>query len=268
MNQTSVLTCTRIRVRAVPGRTDGLISGLQAFVNALFDRPDAFDYAELHLLTDGDARDLYWMGDEQPAFDPSLTAAISAAAEVDLLLNLSGETDCMADAHAALSSLLADGSLSDCARMICLRTGDDFAALTLSGIHGGAFLHGEVPFADGCEGVPADMCWNSCTHRARFHFPEEALDDAWDLSELLPERIDEIDFEFSFDRAELVIHSVQLTDLNGVEVYREVLQHLADLSDGMEIAGALTPESDSAFALMRFAPDGSRVSVQTAVAEF
>lgn len=267
MNQTSILTCTHIHVRTAAGRTDAFVAMLHGFVRKLFDSANAFDYAELRLFADGDSREFFWMGDEQPVFDDSVSALFSAA-EMDIHLNLSSETDCMAASLTALTDHLKTGDLSDCARMSVLKTGDDFTHLTIAGMHGGAYLCGEVPFADGCEGVPSDMCWNSSTHRAVFHFPDETIDDAWDLSEMLPERIDEIDFEFSFDSGELRIHSVQLPDMTCAETYRAALEQFAAMADELHIDGVLTPESDSAFALMRFAADGRTIAIRTAVAEF
>lgn len=267
MNQTSILTCAHIRVRASSGRTDAFLAQLQAFVCRLFDSAGSFDYAELRLCAGNDSREFFWMGEEAPVSDDSLPQFFSAA-EIDVHLNLSGETDFLAAGLSCLTDCLKDGELRDCAHMSVLKTGDDFACLTIAGMHDGSYLCAEVPFADGCKGVPADMCWNSCTHRAVFHFPEENIDDAWDLSEMLPERIDEIDFEFSFDSGELRIHSVQLPDMSCAETYRAALEQFAGMADEFRIDGVLTPESDSAFALMRFAADGGRIAIQTAAAEF
>lgn len=263
MPNSSILSCIRIRAHAVPGRTDGFIAALQEFAQLLPKHPESFSYAELHLAADSREHDCFWMEGDCPDFDSGL---IASAKEIDLRLNMCCEDALLLNAQTQLFDLLADGAHADCVRFCALVTDEEHAALTLSGMHGGAFHHGEVSFIDGCGGIPEDMCWNSSTHRAQFTFPEEALDDAWDLSEIIPEHIDEIDLEFSFDRGEMAIHSVQLPDMDAVETYRSILQKLCEMANSFSISGALTPESDSAFALLRFACNGG-VTVQTAVAE-
>lgn len=263
MNQTSYLLCSHIHVRAVAGRTDGFIFQLQNFLKSPFDAADQFEYAELH-LTAGEADfNCYWMGEDRPDFDSALTDAMASAAEIDLRLNISSETDCMSAPHDALLALLADGSLSDCVQISLLKND----VLTFSGMHRGTFLHGVVPYSDANGALPETTCWNSSNHRARFHFSEDNVYDACCIADLLPERIDMIDLEFFYDDGEMFIHSVQLTDRACAEVYREALEQLSALADSVEISGVLTPESETAFALMRFVPDGGRVTTQTAIAE-
>lgn len=261
MNNSPVLVCSRIRVHAVPGRTDGFVAGMQALLKTLSAQSDAFSYAEIHLTADESVRDYFIMDGEHPQIDAE---ALAAAKEIDLQMNLSCEDNRIADALSAVLSLLSDGSLADCARFCMLATGGNSAALTLSGMRNGFFHHGEVPFTDE---LPADLCWNSSDHRASFTFPEEALDEVWELSEILQERIDEIDLEFSFDGGELQIHSVQLPDREAIEAYRAALAQMASLADSVCISGALTPESDEAFALLRFVHEVGCVKVQTAIAD-
>lgn len=268
MIQTAVLTCTHIHVHTAPGRTDGFISNLQSFIETLFGCSEDFDYAELHLSAGEAQFNCYWMGSDRPEFDSALTSALENADEIDLHLNLCSEADSMDKAHEALYIALSDGSLSDCVRMASLKKDDCASTLTFSGMHRGAFCHGEVPFCDDLDQIPEALSWNSSTHRAHFHFPEENVYDACCIADLLPERIDMIDFEFFYDDAELFIHSLQLSDRSSIEVYRDSLEQLAALSDSMQIDGVLTPESDSAFALMRFVPEGGQIAVQIAAAEF
>ena len=262
MIPTSYLTCSHIRVRTAPGRTDGFIARMQDFIHTLFDSASAFEYAELHLTAGGSDFNCYWMGEDHPDFDPALTDAVASAAEINLRLNISSETDCMSAPHDALLALLADGALSGSVQISLLKND----VLFFSGMHRGAFLHGVVPYAD-ADSLPETLCWNSSNHRAHFHFPEENVYDACCVADLLPERIDMIDLEFFYDDGELFIHSVQLTDAACAEVYRESLEQLTVLADHAEISGVLTPESDAAFALMRFIPVGNRVTLQTAIAE-
>jgi len=266
MPESSFLSCSRTRVRAVPGRTDGFAAALQRFLETIAGRAGSFSYAELLLIADGDEHSFFWLGDECPDLGGNL-ACLAASAELDVQLNLCSDEDCASDALAALIAPLADGALSDCVRFSSLtRSGDD-ASVFLLGSSDGAFHHGEIPFRDGLQGVPEDMCWNSCTHAARFTFPEAARDDAWDLSDLLEERIDEIDLDFSRDEGTLAIHSVQLPDAEAVETYRAFLEQLASIAGSASILGALTPEAENAFALLRFVLEDGRVRMQTAIAE-
>ena len=263
MSNSSILSCFRIRAHAVPGRTDDFIDALQGFVQLLPQLPEIYSYAELHVSIDAGEFDFFFSDVESPAID---TGLIASAKEIELSMNLCCEGSTLPDAQARLFSLLSDGALADCVRFCALVSDDAHAELTLSGKLGETFHHGPVPFADGCGDIPSELCWNSCTHSARFTFPEVALDDAWDLSELIPEQIDEIDLEFSFDRSEMLIHSVQLPDMAAVENYRGILQKLTEMANSASIEGVLTPESDSAFALLRFVCNDG-VQIQTAVAE-
>ena len=263
MNQTSCLICSHIRVHAAAGRTDSFVTRLQSFIKSHFDAAADFEYAELHLTAGSADFNCYWMGEDQPEFDPALTDAVASAAEIDLRLNISSETDCMSAPHDELFSLLSDGALSDCVQISLMKND----SLIFSGMHRGAFLHGAVPYTDAGDDLPETICWNSSNHRAHFHFSEENVYDACCIADLLPERIDMIDQEFFYDDGEMFIHSVQLTDRACAEVYRDSLEQLARLADSVEISGVLTPESETAFALMRIVPDGSRVTVQTAIAE-
>lgn len=267
MSNSSALCCSRTRVHAVPGRTEGFIAGLQIFLKALSDRSETLDYAELHITIDGDGQDYYWMGDDRPTLGEPLLASLAAAGEVDLLLNMSSETDCLSGELGAMLSLLADDSLADCVRFGALINDGETISAFLSGMRGGAFHHGTVAFSNGCDGVPADLCWNSSDHRASFTFPGEALDEVWEIADELQARIGMVDLEFSYEDGELHIYSVQLPDLESVEFYRAALERLARLADSAHIGGMLNPESEAAFALLRFALEDGCVKVQTAIAE-
>lgn len=266
MTNASTLACIRIRVNSLSGRTDGFVAGLQSFLKTLCARAKAFEFAELSLMADGAGPVLLWMGDDRPGFESAELSALESAKEIDIRLNLCSETDSCADDRAALFSLLSDGALADRVQFCALITGGS-ASLMLSGLRGGRFCHGEVPFTDGCEGIPEDLRWNSASHRVLLRFADSAVDDAWDLSDLMQERIDEIDLEFLPDSGELRIHSVQLPDMNSVEAYRAFLERLSLLAESVSIEGALTPEAEDAFALLRFVRAGNAVTVQTAVAE-
>ena len=260
---TDFLSC--IRIRAASGRPDGFISSLQCFLETISARAEKFSYAEILLRADGGERSIYWMEGEQP--EPIDCAFIASAAEVDAVLNLCSDEDCASDAQSALLAPLADGSLAGCVRVCALTRDGENASVFLSGMREGKFFHSTIDFADGMEAIPADLCWNSLTHEAHFTFPESALDDAWDLSDLLQERIDEIDLEFSYDDGALDIRSVQLPDAGSVEAYRAALEGFLKISGSARISGALSPEAENAFALLRFAASDGRVAVQTAAAE-
>lgn len=264
MSDTTFLCCSRIRLSAVPGRTENFAAALCSFLETIAGRAEAFSYAELQLTADENESVFYWMGDEQPDLGDCLSA-VSSAAELDISLNLCSEEDCASDALNALTGLLSDGSYADCARVCTLTRDGDDTRVFLSGMREGAFHHGEIPF--GNDAAPDGMCWNSCTHSAHFTFSGDACNDAWDLSDLLAERIDEIDLEFSYDDGTLAIHSVQLPDAENTEVYRAALEQFCAIADSASIDGVLTPEAENAFALMRLVLSDGHVSIRTAIAE-
>jgi len=266
MTESSYLACISIQLTSAAGRTDNFTAELQAFLKNFVGRADSFSYAELQIFADGDWRSFYWVGDNRP--DPDyVLSSFPATAQMHMQLNLFSDADCVSDILHPLTTRLSDGSLANHVRLCALTRDGGDASVFLSGMLEGAFHHGEIPFHDGMDGIPEDMCWNSCTHAARFTFPEDARDDAWDLSDLLEERIDEIDLDFSRDEGTLAIHSVQLPDVESVEVYRALLEQLCSLADSAVISGDLTPESENAFALLRFVPADGHVTVQTAIAE-
>ena len=267
MQNTSLLSCEHIRIRRVPGRTDGFIRQLQEYLKTLFRLSDAFGSAELHLQADGDERTFLWLGDEHPEIDLAAIDALAEASQIDVRVDLCSERPCMEDARDRLTALLASGTLKDCVRYCELLEDEHTSSLFLSGLYRGAFLHGSVPFTANDEDILEDAVWNGYTHRAEFHFAEESVEAMLDLADRIQDRIEEIDLELSDDDRRLEIGSVQLACREDVSFYREALEQLVRLSDHAQLTGALTPESDAIFALLRFVREGSAVVAQTAVAE-
>lgn len=266
MKNKSVLSCEHIHIHRIPGRTDAILSALQGYLRTLFQLLNHLGSAEILIDLDGAQSRFEWLDDVCPASDEGCIDRLTQADEIDVRVDMCCDQFPMEDAQKAISALLKDGSLKDCARYCALIEDDQTSSLTLSGLYRGAFLHGSVPFTSNNEDILVDTQWNGSSHRAEFQLRPESEEQARDLVELLESHLD-IELNLSDDGRSLVIDGVQLGGRHDVRFYRETLEKLVRLSDRALITGSLIPESDNVFALLRFVQEGSLVNVQTAVAE-
>lgn len=265
MDNSSVFSCEHIHVRRIAGRTDAFVAALKKYLRTLFDATEFFGTANLVLSLDEQTHTFEWMGDVNPASDENCIDAMDSASEIDVRLDICCEDGRMLNIQNALSDMLENGALKDCVSYCELLEDAHTSSLYLSGPYRGSFLHGSVPFT-GCDDILVDNTWNGYTHRAEFVLHFEAEDEVRDIADELGENL-EIDIELMHGAHELTVASVQLVGPAEVELYRSSLEKLVRIADSSKITGALTPESDTLFALLRFVKDGSSVDIQTAVAE-
>ena len=268
MKKSSALSCEHIRVHRVPGRTDGFIDALQRYLKSLFVQNDKLSWVEIRIVNDDRSYCFEWQdgclcGDGS---DEALTG-MAEADRSDVRVDMCCEFFHMEDAQSALTDVLRDGLLKDCVRYVALLQDESSSALMLSGLYRGSFLHGAVPFTADNQDILVVCKWNGFTHRAAFRFPESAVNAAAALADELEDRL-EIELTLSDDGRNLTIESLQLADRREVFFYRDKLEQLARLSEHAQITGALAPDSDSVFALLRFVQEGSGIIWQTAVAEY
>lgn len=268
MKNTSALSCEHIHIHRIAGRTDAFIAALQGYLRTLFMQNDKLSWMEIRIANDNasfclQGQDGVLTGDSA---DEALSG-MTAADEIDVRVDMCCELFHMDGAQAVLSDALRSGQLKDCVRYCALLQDEQTSSLTLSGLYRGAFLHGAVPFTQDNEDILVACKWIGFTHRAEFRFPESAAGAASALTEQLEDRL-EIDLTFSPDGRELKIQGLELADRREVLFYRDALEQLVRLSESARITGALAPDSDSVFALLRFVQDGSGVVLQTAVAEY
>lgn len=263
MKNSSVLSCEHIHIRRIPGRTDAFITALKDYLRTLPAPGDGLDWVEIRIdQKPDDAENL-----ENSACVNQALEKLDQLDEFDVRVNMCCELFRMDDAQAALSGMLGSGQLKDCVRYCALLQDETTASLTLSGLYRGAFLHGAVPFTGDNEDILVACGWNGLTHRAEFSLPESAADQVADLVDALESRL-EIDLEFAPDGRSLKIESLQLAGHDDVLFYRDTLAQLTGMSDRAQITGALVPDSDAVFALLRFVPAGAGILIQTAVAEY
>ena len=268
MKNSSALSCEHIRIRRAPGRTDGFIDALQRYLKSLFTQNDKLSWVEVRIADDDRSYCFEWQdgglcGD---GADEALTG-MAGANRIDVRVDMCCEFFHMEDAQSALTDVLRDGQLKDCVRYVALLQDESSSALMLSGLYRGSFLHGAVPFTADNQDILVVCKWNGFTHRAEFRFPESAVNAAAALADELEDRL-EIELTLADDGRSLTIESLQLADRREVFFYRDALEQLARLSERAQITGALAPDSDSVFALLRFVQEGSGVIWQAAVAEY
>ena len=266
MKNTSVLSCEHIHLERVPGKTETFARALTDYLRTLFGLSDEFGSAEIIIETDGVRRAFVWDSEAIPEGEEAALDAILSAWAVDVRVNMCCDLFFMDEAQTALTARLADGSLRDCVRYCALLEDEQTSSLFYSGLFRGAFLHGSVPF----ETVPSDRLpadhWNGRTQRAEFTFPAEAADGAQALADRAAEEI-EGDFAFADDGRALVISEMHLVSRGQAEQVRQLLEQLCALSEQAVITGALTPEDDETYALLRYVRSGDRVEMQAATAE-
>ncbi|MBQ8973243.1 MAG: hypothetical protein IJ074_09220 [Clostridia bacterium] len=266
MIETSILSCEHIEIHAQPGQTDAFIRALQDYLRVLFSLSDELGSAELALTLDGETYEYVWMDDERPGAAGEQINALANAKEIGIRVNMCSELTDLASEQRKLNAMLRDGSLKDWVRYVELLADERTTSLTMSGIYRGAFLHGAVPFSGANEDILVSTQWNGLTHRAEFQLRKEERDSARELADALEQRF-EIDLSISNDGGALLIEGLELKGLDDVRFYRETLETLVRKSEQNAITGALIPEDDRVFALLRFVPEGSSVFIQTAVAE-
>ena len=267
MKNTSVLSCEHIRVLRQPGRTDALLGALQSYLTALFRLAGEFGAAEITITPDNRAYRFEWTGDLRPEPADEAIAAIADADLIDVRVDLCSDEINPETLHSELSRLLATGELRDCAYYVALIQDDQTTSLVVCGMYHGAFLHGSVPFSSENQDILVGTVWSSMTHRAEFKIKPGCAEQAEEVADALEQRF-EIDLARDMDDGLTVrISGIVLNGQRGVMFYRDCLARLSALSDQAMITGALTPEDDHTFALLRFVPAGSEILVQTAVAE-
>ncbi len=266
MKSASVLSCEHIHIHRILGRTDAFIAALQGYLHTLFTHFDEFGSVKIMIVCDDRSFQYEWVAGEQPSdYDPA-TLAVGESGEIDVQIDLYCEQTDIEEHQNTLFSLSRHGVLKDCVRHCILLEDEQTTSLMMSGMYRGAFLHGSVPFTSGNVDILEDTKWIDSSHRASFHFPEGAEDDAEDLLEQLETRL-AIEANLTDNRRTLIIDGTQLDGRGDVYFYRDMLAKLVSLSDDALITGALMPESDTIFALLRFVQEGSSILVQTAVAE-
>ena len=264
MNATSALSCEHIYIRRIPGRTDAFIAALQNYLRKLLTISEGTESAEIIITPDGSEHRFEWYGEAGETNLDSALSAMETAAETDVRINICSDLYSAEEEQRSLNALLRDGSLKDCVRCSILLEDEHTSSLTMSGLYRGAFLHGAVPFVSDASDILLKTAWNGYTHRAEFRFAPAAFDDAQDLGDLLEDRLE---IELVTEDNLLRVENVHLEDADEVAFYREMLEKLTTLAESAQITGALTPESDEIFALLRFVRENSAVTVQTAVAE-
>lgn len=262
MDHMSALSCEHIYMERIPGKTDRALTALQDYLRALFSPSHNSESAEVIITCDGETRCFEWFGSSEALNPTEALSPLGNAIHIDIRINLCCDHFTLIEEQRELYDILRDGSLKDCVHCRTLLEDEDSTSLTMSGLHCGAFLHGNVPFC--ANAVSLQTAWNGYTHRAVFSFAPADFDHAQDLTDVLEDRLD---IELSAQNDEIRIENVHLENADDIAFYRETLEKLSALAQDAQISGALTPESDDVFALLRFVLKNDSVAIETAIAE-
>lgn len=262
MNNMSALSCEHIYMERIPGKTDHALAALQDYLRALFSLSHNSESAEVIITCDGEPLCFEWFGTTEKLNPNEALSRLSSANHIDVRINLCCDHSTSIEEQRELYDILCDGSLKDCVHCRVLLEDEGSTSLTMSGLHCGAFLHGNVPFC--ANTAPLQTAWNGYTHRAVFSFAPADFDHAQDLTDVLEDRLD---IELSAQNNEIRIVNVHLENADDIAFYRETLEKLSAFAQNAHLSGALTPESDDVFALLRFVLKNDSVAIETAVAE-